>query len=131
MDTGTYYCAVATCGRILFGNGTKINMVEPVDHLLIILGVLLGLCVVVIIAQIISRHIKERHYNDEGLYNSERRHPSNQEQDTGELNYAALNVIERKHRRVHRKAETPQDGFYSQVNYSSVTDLSTAEPARQ
>ncbi|KAL7395721.1 hypothetical protein ABVT39_021943 [Epinephelus coioides] len=27
-DAGTYYCAVATCGEILFGNGTKVDIQE-------------------------------------------------------------------------------------------------------
>lgn len=25
-DAGTYYCALATCGKIIFGNGTKLDV---------------------------------------------------------------------------------------------------------
>ncbi|XP_072544709.1 uncharacterized protein [Salminus brasiliensis] len=30
-DAGTYYCAVAACGEILFGNGTKLDFVDSVQ----------------------------------------------------------------------------------------------------
>ncbi|XP_034146450.1 uncharacterized protein LOC105009180 [Esox lucius] len=51
-DTGTYYCAVASCGEILFGNGTKLDVgghyTEPVV-LVYCLGVALGVSIILII----------------------------------------------------------------------------------
>ncbi|XP_053179627.1 uncharacterized protein LOC128362800 [Scomber japonicus] len=53
-DTGTYYCAVITCGQILFGEGTKVDIMVKVipgsklDPVLLVLGALLACCVTVI-----------------------------------------------------------------------------------
>ncbi|XP_026103970.1 uncharacterized protein LOC113075460 [Carassius auratus] len=129
MDTGTYYCAVVTCGKILFGNGTNINMVKPVDPLVIILGVLLGICVVVITAQAISSFKKEKYYNskEKMLQDTEKEHPSSQDHDAVMLSYAALHFKKANNRRVRRKGETPQESVYSQINNPSVTEHTVIE----
>ncbi|XP_054482622.1 uncharacterized protein LOC129114376, partial [Anoplopoma fimbria] len=48
-DTGTYYCAVVTCGEILFGEGTKVETRSKLEPVVIVLGVLLACCVTVIV----------------------------------------------------------------------------------
>ncbi|XP_029113335.1 uncharacterized protein LOC108925255 [Scleropages formosus] len=50
-DAGIYYCAVVTCGEILFGNGTHVNIEETaVNPVLLGLGAALVLCLILIIA---------------------------------------------------------------------------------
>ncbi|KAI4901896.1 hypothetical protein NFI96_031884, partial [Prochilodus magdalenae] len=49
--TGTYYCAVAACGRITVGDGASVHFGRPVDPVVIVLVVALGVCMVVIPVQ--------------------------------------------------------------------------------
>uniref|UniRef100_A0A4W4DQS8 Ig-like domain-containing protein n=1 Tax=Electrophorus electricus TaxID=8005 RepID=A0A4W4DQS8_ELEEL len=109
-DTATYYCAVATCGKILLGNGSAVGLSNPLDPVVIFLGAALGVCVLVISVQavLICKWRNCEHYSGECL--------------TYKLNYAALHFNERKTTRGQVKRGQPEDSVYSEVKRSALTD---------
>ncbi|XP_030224838.1 uncharacterized protein LOC115552679 [Gadus morhua] len=58
-DAGTYYCALAACGEVVFGNGTKLDITDPNCHLVILVHrILLACFLVVIIILILIIHYR-------------------------------------------------------------------------
>ncbi|XP_068571671.1 immunoglobulin kappa light chain-like isoform X2 [Cebidichthys violaceus] len=124
-DAGTYYCAVATCGEILFGEGTKVETRSELDPVVLVLGVLLACCVIVIVLLIFFRNQRKVCENCKGAERASyhlghSRSPVDQSHDLDaeakEVNYAALDFSKRKVKRGKRKKrESPQECEYSVV----------------
>ncbi|XP_053091565.1 uncharacterized protein LOC113542686 [Pangasianodon hypophthalmus] len=122
-DTGTYYCAVAVCGKIIFGNGTRVQLIESVDPVVICLAVALGVCVVVISVQVIlfyNRRNHEQHTKRESTVKRPEQ-TSTQDHDSVEMNYAALHFNEKKTKGGRKKRGRPQDTVYSEVRSLTIT----------
>ncbi|XP_039866181.1 uncharacterized protein LOC120720518 [Simochromis diagramma] len=108
-DAGTYYCAVVTCGQILFGRGTEVE-IEGFP-LVTVLVILLTCSVVVNIALILTRKQKPDWKHSRGKVTASNQSPvSQQERSTvdqlnnveGEevgVNYAALDFPSRTAKR--------------------------------
>ncbi|XP_053487867.1 uncharacterized protein LOC128611992 isoform X1 [Ictalurus furcatus] len=135
-DTGTYYCAVAVCGKIIFGNGTRVQLGKntftdqhfgeliPTYSIVICLAVALALCVVVIYFQIILSCKKQKLDQNrvEISQGSIIEKTQNQDPDAVELTYTAINFNERKTRSGRAKREqNSQNSVYSEVIHTPVT----------
>ncbi|XP_053091246.1 uncharacterized protein LOC113547192 [Pangasianodon hypophthalmus] len=131
-DTGTYYCAVAVCGKIIFGNGTRVHMAMntfteqhfkeliPTDSLVICLAVALALCVVVIFIQVILSCKKQNSDQQRVKLPQGSMITHNQDCDAVELNYATINFNERKTKSGRAKRGQPQNTDYSEVIHTPV-----------
>ncbi|XP_069388181.1 uncharacterized protein [Paralichthys olivaceus] len=126
-DAGTYHCAVVTCGNILFGGGTKVEMRSELDPLFLVLAVLLACCVTVIVVlsvkvnQRVCKHCKGAmstfHHQEHDRSSLDE--SNDLEGEVEALNYVAPTFFERKAKRMEKKRESPHQCVYSSVKQIS------------
>ncbi|XP_047441394.1 signal-regulatory protein beta-2-like [Mugil cephalus] len=99
-DAGTYYCAVATCGEILFGNGAKLDIkgintwdVQKDNIVVSLLCVALVTSLIVITFLIYT--IKKNNHDDAST--------QSQQRDESAVVYSAPNIIMRETGKAERK----------------------------
>uniref|UniRef100_A0A8C8LRE4 Ig-like domain-containing protein n=1 Tax=Oncorhynchus tshawytscha TaxID=74940 RepID=A0A8C8LRE4_ONCTS len=121
-DAGTYYCAVALCGEILFGNGTKLDIQVPEHYspfdlsptvlALVVSNIVLG-TVTLLLAWALYKNLNRHHR--EGPTSQ-----GNQNQDSDMLNYAAVSFTPKKNSSSSRRTRgktSREDAVYSEVRY--------------
>uniref|UniRef100_A0A665VIJ9 Ig-like domain-containing protein n=1 Tax=Echeneis naucrates TaxID=173247 RepID=A0A665VIJ9_ECHNA len=100
---GTYYCAVTSCGRILFGNGTELDIKDEMDCYVLVCFLSGALVLITIVSVLLAFKL---HSKNSFCYQVGR--------DADNLNYAALRFNPSKRSQRH------QDNKDEECVYSSV-----------
>ncbi|KAL7863543.1 hypothetical protein SRHO_G00125270 [Serrasalmus rhombeus] len=121
VSTATFL-AVTVCGKIIFGNGTSVELKDPVGPVMLTLAVFSAVCVAVICAQTILIHKlrkSEHSAGEEVQRGAVNERTTRQEQNTENLHYAAIHIKEKKAKGGRVKREQPEDVVYSHVRSSN------------
>ncbi|KAM3590556.1 uncharacterized protein V6R79_011837 [Siganus canaliculatus] len=113
---GTYYCAVASCGHILFGNGTKLDIRDKVDMVVYFLsGALTFTTLLAVLLAVSVCRLKSRSSNPESRgYSASYTASTEIHRDATEPQYAALRVTSGSRR---QRDNTNNDCVYSRVKH--------------
>ncbi|XP_031424727.1 uncharacterized protein LOC105897427 isoform X2 [Clupea harengus] len=122
-DAGIYYCGIATSRHILFGNGTALNIAEPVDTVPVGLAVALGCCAALMFflfvlncnRRVTCDNCKIRDLQHVRDGSCETRQRSGQAEAAEDLTYAALSFSKKETRGRRTKRKLPPDAVYSAV----------------
>ncbi|XP_030595577.1 uncharacterized protein LOC115787142 [Archocentrus centrarchus] len=122
-DAGTYYCAVATCGEILFGNGTTLKLDQTTQSIFIQMAILIPCLAISVIGNVFfiyNRWVCKKFKMCLKIFLSSSKQfvyaffGTTQSEADDEVNYAALNFSERK-TRGRRMGEFAEDSVFSQI----------------
>ncbi|XP_016367669.1 uncharacterized protein LOC107708031, partial [Sinocyclocheilus rhinocerous] len=112
-DAGIYYCAVATCGKIHFGNGTKL-IIEALTFWNPVVLTLFTISIISIIVNIFLVRLIHKNHKKEA--SKQPRNQRNQTEETDALNYVALSFSKKPTSSKRSSQKTSQEEtVYSQI----------------
>uniref|UniRef100_UPI0037E7281E uncharacterized protein n=1 Tax=Semicossyphus pulcher TaxID=241346 RepID=UPI0037E7281E len=114
---GIYYCAVVSCGHILFGKGTKLDFEDKTDWSLVLVYLLSGALIFMTILVVVLAFFMNKMNKRNSFHSQEASSTRNIEghRDTDNLFYAALSINHPNTSRKQRNNTTKNECVYSGV----------------